>query len=479
MTFNLKQVKVKCVQNSRKYSEKEEKHLRIEKVEAQNGLYNKEANIADGWDFESDFDDDFDYTDDDLDHADDDFDYTEDEFDEDDGLVFIDLDREYKRNPGTSKKRSSGKAGSGKKKKRSKKKNSLKIRYRVLTAAAAIILLFTGLGSGFLFYREMGGRRLRKEVENSAPDLAEKQETEHTLDTIPQEEEWQEDWVRYQGQVYDYNEDILTFLFMGIDKNDGTVQKVAEGTDGGQADALFLLVMDPHDRTADIIGINRNTMAAIDMYDEQGQFVNTITAQIAIQHGFGNGVEESCEYQTDAVSRLFYQLPIHGYAALNMSAITRLNDAVGGVDVIVLEDLTKKDPSLIEGRQVHLEGQSAFWYVKYRDTGITGSADGRLERQKQYLKSFADAAKAAVKKNPFVVRELYQAASPMMITDISMDEVLYLATEALDYHIADDSFHMLAGESTEGELFEEFYIDETALYELILEIFYEPVLTFG
>ena len=38
---------------------------------------------------------------------------------------------------------------------------------------------------------------------------------------------------------------------------------------------------------------------------------------------------------------------------------------------------------------------------------------------------------------------------------------------------------MTAGETTEGELFEEFYIDETALYELILEVFYEPVLISG
>ena len=34
---------------------------------------------------------------------------------------------------------------------------------------------------------------------------------------------------------------------------------------------------------------------------------------------------------------------------------------------------------------------------------------------------------------------------------------------------------MLLGETVQGENFEECYIDEAALYELILEIFYEPV----
>lgn len=406
-------------------------------------------------------------------------------------LIFIDLNADTVQKKRTSVKHAAGAAELKKKsskkkckKKRHKKKRrkkaaksrAIKIRNRLLIAGSAIILLFIILGSGVLIYRSMGYRRLRGQVEKNAPDLPDVQETEYALGAMPQVEAWQEDWISYKGKVYDYNEDILTFLFMGIDKDDEKVQKMSEGTDGGQADALFLLVMDTHDQTVDIIGINRNAMTAIDMYDEEGKFVDTITAQIAIQHGFGNGVEESCEYQVEAVSRLFYQLPIHGYVSLNMSAIAKLNDVVGGVDVTVLEDLTKRDPSLSKGSQVHLEGQSAFWYVKYRDTSIEGSADGRLERQKQYLKSFADSAKTAVRKNPSIIMELYQTAAPMMVTDISMDEAFYLATEVLNYHITEDSFHMTAGETVEGELFEEFYIDEAALYELILEVFYEPVL---
>jgi LCP family protein required for cell wall assembly len=406
-----------------------------------------------------------------------------------DDLIFIDLDADAVKKKRTSikhkadtervhKKRRKRKRKK-KRRKKTAKSRAVKVRDRLLLTGIIVLLLFLCLGCGALLYRGMGYRRLQRQTAKSAPELHNMQETENPLDAIPQVEAWQDDWVIYQEKVYDYNEDILTFLFMGIDKSDETVQKISEGTDGGQADALFLLVMDPHDQTVDIIGINRNAMTAIDMYDEQGEFVDTITAQIAIQHGFGNGVEESCEYQTEAVSRLFYELPIHGYVSLNMSAITKLNDTVGGVDVTVLEDLTKIDASLSKGSQVHLEGESAFWYVKYRDTSVKGSADTRLERQKQYLKSFADAAKAAARKNPSVIMDLYQTASPMMVTNLSMDEAFYLATEVLDYRITEDSFHMTAGETTEGELFEEFYIDETALYELILEVFYEPVLISG
>lgn len=132
--------------------------------------------------------------------------------------------------------------------------------------------------------------------------------------------DWQNGWVKYKNQIYAYNEDILTFLFMGIDKQDETVQEMPEGTDGGQADALFLLVLNPRKKEMDLIGINRNTMTQIDMYSDTGAYIDTITAQICVQHGFGNGMEESCVYQKEAVSRLFYGLPIHGYAAVNYSA---------------------------------------------------------------------------------------------------------------------------------------------------------------
>ena len=202
----------------------------------------------------------------------------------------------------------------------------------------------------------------------------------------------------------------------------------------------------------------------------------TSKAQITVQHGFGNGLEESCEYQKKAVSRLFYGLPVHGYAAIYMSAIPTINDAVGGVDVKVIEDLTEKDKSLVKDAEVHLMGETAFWYVKYRDANIFGSADMRLERQKQYLNAFVAAAKNASKKDIGVVLDLYRAVVPMMVTDITLDEVAYLAPAALDYQFGGEgSFYMLEGETVMGEEFEEFYLDEDALYEMILEIFYEPV----
>lgn len=353
-----------------------------------------------------------------------------------------------------------------------KKKKKYKRKKRIMVVLCGLVVLIGTALAAFQIVRAMGKSSLQSKIKASTSELLSTKEQE--MVTEEERSRWQAGWVKYQNTIYAYNEDIMTFLFMGIDKN-SDVKEVNEGTDGGQADALFLAVMNPHDHTIKIIGINRNTMTDVDIYNEEGAYVTTEKAQIAVQHGFGNGMEKSCEYQRRAVEKLFYNLPIHGYAAINMSAITTINDAVGGVDVKVLEDLTKADKLLVKDAQVHLMGQSAFWYVKYRDTSEFGSADMRLARQKQYLNAFVGAAKQAAKKDITVAVELYQAISAQMVTDITLNEAAYLAPILVDYSFDEEGFYMLEGQTVMGDKFEEFYVDEDALYEMILDVFYEEV----
>lgn len=356
--------------------------------------------------------------------------------------------------------------------KREKIKKRIKEKKGLLIAGCGIFAFVLLICGGIGIIRDIGKNRLHGHADMKQPDLHTVMDVE--ILTEEEENEWQEGWIKYNGKVYQYNEEIMTFLVMGIDKY-SDVEEVAEGTEGGQADALFLAVLNPKDKSIKVMGINRNTITDIDMYDENGDYVTTIKAQIAVQHGFGNGVEESCEYQVKAVENLLYGLPIHGYAAVNMSAIETINDAVGGVDVTVLEDLTKRDKSLVKGAQVHLMGETAFWYVKYRDTDIFASADMRLERQKQYLKAFINRAIQAAKEDVSVVFDLYQAVMPQMVTNVSLDEVAYLAPLLLEYQFSEESFYSMEGETIKGNKFEEFYPDEEALREMVLDIFYEEV----
>lgn len=343
-----------------------------------------------------------------------------------------------------------------------------------LTVLAAITGLLAAAFAAFLIVGAIGKANLRSNV-IAAPKL---ENAPVVIELQPTEEEaagWKEGWVKYNGQIYAYNEDILTFLVMGIDKN-RDVKEVEEGTNGGQADALFLVVLNPHDNSLSVIGINRNTMTDISVYDDNGAYVNTIKAQIAVQHGFGNGVEESCEYQVNAVQHLFYEMPVHGYAAINMSAIGPLTDMVGGVDVVALEDIKSGNSTVIkEGEEVHLEGDLAFAYIHNRDTKEFGSADHRLERQKQFITTYLQKVKQKTKEDIGFPISVYQSIAPQTVTSLTVDEMTYLVSIAKDYSFDENYLYTLKGETKQGNVFEEFYVDETDLFELILKVFYEPV----
>lgn len=336
--------------------------------------------------------------------------------------------------------------------------------------ASLMTLIVLGM-AGLEVMRIFGKSNLSSKSVTSTPMLVQDEAVEDaTVDVA-----WQPDWVRYNGAVYDYNDDIITFLIMGIDKLDETVVPVPEGTEGGQADALFLLVLNPDDETIKIIGINRNSMTNVDIYDEYGRYLNTVMAQIAIQHGFGDGMEKSCEYQVKAVSSMFYQLPIHGYAAINMSAIPEINDQVGGVDVTVIEDLTKWDKSLSEGAQVHLDGEQAVIYVRSRDMKTSGGSDARLERQRQYLNAFITAAREKSLQNPNAAVDLFTDIKDKMVTNITVDEISYLAPDLTKYKFDDADFKMIKGNTQRNGSYDEFIVDDDDLYKTIIETFYKKI----
>lgn len=339
---------------------------------------------------------------------------------------------------------------------------------------AVVIILETLIILGFFILPILGRSRLYREFRGQVPNLSQAM-TKVSGDYMEAEAGvsdvgWQEGDIRYQGSIYRYNADILTFLFLGIDVND-EVDVREEGIEGGQSDAIFLLVLNPHSKEISVIAVNRNTMTDIDVYNKDGGYMGKIKGQITLQHAYGDGARLSCERSREVVSRLFYDLPIHGYCSINMGALPAMNDMVGGVEVTVMEDVG----NLKEGETTLLVGKDAYYYLRYRDVDSFGSADRRLDRQKQYLKAYAAAAKKAMKEDITLPVKLYNTLSKYMVTDVTIDEVSYLAARISDYSIDSERFYSLQGDTVMGEKLEEFYINEEALYELILEVFYEEV----
>lgn len=358
---------------------------------------------------------------------------------------------------------------SSKKRKAVKKVTPVGVVGRLALGVLAVELVVLLLLGGVIGLRKSGESSLRKGVDSSGPSLDSGLEEDYPASN------WQEGWVRHDGKVYEYNDDILTFLFLGIDK----MEKVSPNPDlvsGGQSDAIFLLVIDTAAKDMCLVGVNRDTIVDVRMVGigDDGEDI-IFPAQLTVQHGFGDGMEGSCQMTEEAVSKLFYDLPIHGYVSFNMGGIAELNDAIGGVELEILEDLPKVHKNWTKGTQVKLEGMDAFWYVKYRDTTIFESARGRLARQKQYLGIFGRQAIAATKKDITLPVTLYGKLKDYIVTDISIDEMTYLASELVNYQFDIDEIYTMEGTTIRAEKFEEFYPDKDALRELIIKVFYREV----
>ena len=279
--------------------------------------------------------------------------------------------------------------------------------------------------------------------------------------------------VTYKGQRYRYNEDLVTILVMGVDKQT-EVKQSSDSMDGGQADAVFLLLLDGASGQINIVAINRNSMVQVDAYNADGSFAGSGKMQLALQHSFGDGMGVSNKRMAEAVSRMFHNVPIHAYASMNMAGISTLNDTVGGVTLTPIMDIP--NTSIKQGQEITLMGKDAYDYVHWRDwQNEFASADKRLEREKQYLTIFGKKVLAQIKKDPSVVTGLYSAVQKYLVTDLSLDRITYLAAEAGGYHFDANNIYTVPGTTKMGFIFEEYRVDEEGLRELIIDLFFKKI----
>lgn len=353
-----------------------------------------------------------------------------------------------------------------KSRRRKKKKRILKLILVIL------ILLFLALAvSGAALYFS-GQRKIREKGAVSRPELKPVETKEVKIQT----EILDENTLKYKGEKYRYNEDMINFLFMGIDTR-GTVQEASEDNSeagAGQADTIILAALNNKKKIITLIPVNRDTMTEISIYDRYGEFSGKQKEQIALAYAYGDGEQQSASLTRDALSNLFYGLPVHGYFAINTSAIAIVNDMVGGVEVTLAEDLTEKNPAYTKGSTILLHGTEAEDYLRMRYGLGDGTNAGRMERQKQYLMALASKTLNSVKADLTLPVSIYQTVSDYMVTDVSVDEVTYLASQAVNYTFDPDFIRSIPGTS-KTDVYTQFYPDEEALYELILDVFYDKI----
>ena len=274
--------------------------------------------------------------------------------------------------------------------------------------------------------------------------------------------------ITYKGKTYVYNDHLSNYLFMGIDtKGD---METAESGDAGQADAIFLTSMDRVTKEVNVISIPRDTMTEIEMFSVSRKSLGLMENHINLQYAQGDGKTESCELMKTAVSKLLGGIPVHGYCSVNMDGIPVMTEAAGNVQIVIPDNsLEEVNPEFTEGAEVTLTKDNVEQFVRYRDTGREQSALVRQDRQKIFIEAYMKKAQEQYAKDASFVTGLYESMKPYMVTNIGNDLFVKLLSVAQE---GKSSVHTLPGKGAQGEYFDEYRVDEEALQEMIISVFY-------
>lgn len=278
--------------------------------------------------------------------------------------------------------------------------------------------------------------------------------------------------------ISDMNKDkqkVNAYLIMGIDKH-GAVTTSEGRTNGGQCDCLYLLLVNDKAKNYSILQLDRDTYTEVPVLGNDGEVLKYSKMPLALAHGYGDGASRSCENAVDAVSNLLCNVRIDGYVAMNFEGIIEVNDAVGGVDVLIEDDMTPADPILIQGQTVHLEGEHVLPFVRTRQGVTNGSNQSRMRRHRTYLNALMTKYKAEIKENSGILNEAYKRVEPFIYSNLSMAELTNIAAKCATYsggkiETTKGTVQLVKNES-DGALYNLFYIDKAALKTQVERLFY-------
>ena len=282
--------------------------------------------------------------------------------------------------------------------------------------------------------------------------------------------------VTYKGKQYRYNAGMRSILLLGIDADR---KPSAPYEAQNQSDLIVIAALDTAHNKMTLISLNRDTMCDMEILDGNGSSQGVANAQLALAFSYGDGLHRSCQLTRDAVSNLFYGLPIQGYAAYYLGGIADLNDAVGGVTVTVLDDYPFSHISscwnMYPGEEVTLTGEQARLYTQARLEDRVDANQLRMARQKQYMLSLIAQVKQSIRDNPTKVLSLYDTLDDYLLSDLDLGAISYLATQAASMAFSGE-IRTIEGSSALGAgNHAEFTTDNASLYELMLDVFYEEV----
>ncbi|HBM00516.1 MAG TPA: hypothetical protein DD393_07840 [Ruminococcaceae bacterium] len=317
--------------------------------------------------------------------------------------------------------------------------------------------LMRGLAVALLAVFLLTGAFLLLELWEKRQSIFPEQKTENTV-------------YEYNGVEYVKNEDVESFLILGLDKFEDAINNDSYNNDQ-RADFLMLLVFDNSEKKFTAVHLNRDTMVNMNVLGVAGQKIGTVNKQLALAHTYGNGRDVSCRNTADAVSELLNGVKVNHYLSITMDAVPILNDLLGGVEVTVLDDFSGIDDTLIKGETVTLHGDHALTYVRERYGLEDSSNSTRMVRQRQYMTAVYDKAMLEIENDDNFVIEASSKLADYIVSDRSVNQLQEIAKKLSQYKFTE--IETLKGESVVKDGLMEFRPDADSIDKIVFELFYK------
>lgn len=273
--------------------------------------------------------------------------------------------------------------------------------------------------------------------------------------------------------LYRLNRRLTTLLLIGVDKPASDAAETPFRS-GGQADFLALVIFDDANKTISMLQINRDAMVPLTVLNVLGEEIGSRTGQICLSYAFGDGGDVSVELTSDAVSRLLNNTPIDYCVSLNMDGIPLLNDALGGVEVTLKEDLSALDPAMTAGKSLVLNGEQAESYLRARMSVGDGSNLARQERHRTYMRAAAKLLKKRLRADSGFAQTLTEELNGYYVSTLSRGALYNMAEKTSRYEFV-PIYETPCETSVGANGFMEAHIDEAAMNRLLADLLYEKV----
>lgn len=286
--------------------------------------------------------------------------------------------------------------------------------------------------------------------------------SEATEEYDPFDQEW-DDLVYFNGKSYKYNDEIKTLLFMGIDMYDDTYEDNEIIGNNGRADTILMFIINDTDETINVLAINRDTYAKVDVYNKDREFQYDGYMQLSMQYSFSDSHTRGCRLMSTKVSEILYGVPVDYYCSITMEGVNKAIDSMGGLTLTFTDDLTYIDESFVEGTTITITSELAEKLYRYRDTSELGSNYLRMEVQTWIMQSVFEQMMHSPSTD---IEDIYNEVGDSMTTDMDLETMKSVRSYTLE------EFYVVPGTYVEGEYHDEYHLDENALQELIIELFY-------